>query len=433
MSSVRFNKLFALISVIVAFTFVTGLLPAYAETEPQSMDVDEMRSQISELEARAQELSDSISALKDDESRKEELKTSLETQITNTQSQIDLVSNEVMALNKSIDELTLEIADKEKQLEETKELFKKRLRAMYMTGNISELILMMGSDDMGDYLSKSELTRSVSKRDNALMQEIVDTIEGIRAAEAEIENDRSAKSAAQIALSQKQVELETQVSAVNGLLSELGAQSMSLTAEQEATLAAMDEYENQIESALEAARLEEERRQEEERREQEANNSSGGSSEGGTSSGSSDPSDDPDDGKINFLWPVPGFYYITSPYGWRTHPITGTQRFHSGADIADWGIDGEPILAAEDGRVSLASYNAGGYGNYVMIYHGTKDDGNEYATLYAHMKRYIVSEGQQVKKGDVIGYVGTTGASTGSHLHFEVRINGETTNPLAFF
>ena len=130
---------------------------------------------------------------------------------------------------------------------------------------------------------------------------------------------------------------------------------------------------------------------------------------------------------------MPGYHLVTSPYGYRIHPITGKRKFHKGTDISGGNIKGKPIVAMADGVVSIASYNQGGYGNYVMINHGTSSDGNSYVTLYAHMTRYIVSVGQKVTKGQTIGYVGTTGASTGYHLHFEVRVNGNTTNPMSYF
>jgi mRNA-degrading endonuclease toxin of MazEF toxin-antitoxin module len=107
-------------------------------------------------------------------------------------------------------------------------------------------------------------------------------------------------------------------------------------------------------------------------------------------------------------------------------------RIAEGIDIAGSGIKGKPIVAAADGIVSIATYNTGGYGYYVMVNHGTGSDGKKYVTLYAHMTKYIVKVGQSVRKGQTIGYVGTSGASTGYHLHFEIRANGSAVNPLKY-
>lgn len=425
MSSVRFKKLFAMLSAVVLLAVSVGTLPSVAE---DADGVDEMRAQMSALEEKAKELSQNISALQQDESKQEQLKAQLKRQAANTQAQIDLVANEVMALNQRIDELDKQIAEKEAALQTAKSAFKQRLRAMYMSGGNSELVMLLGADDVADCLSKAELTRSVSKYDNALMEEIVAAMAQIRAAQDELDAEKLSKASAQTQLNQKQTALEKQVAEVNAYIDEIDKQAQQLVTEQEESLEAIAEYESRIDAALEEAR-----RQEEARREEEATD------DADSSSGAAD-SQQPDSNTggsqssgFELLWPVDGFYYITSPYGWRTHPIYGYQKFHSGIDIADWGIHGQPVLAAEDGVITLADYNYGGYGNYVMVYHGMQDDGNEYATLYAHLDSYIVYEGQRVRKGDVIGYVGTTGASTGSHLHYEVRVNGSTTDPVSHY
>jgi murein DD-endopeptidase MepM/ murein hydrolase activator NlpD len=128
-----------------------------------------------------------------------------------------------------------------------------------------------------------------------------------------------------------------------------------------------------------------------------------------------------------FLWPSPGYYYISSNYGYRWG------RLHKGTDIAGSNIYGTPIIAAADGVVSLVDFNDGGYGYYVMVNHGNSG-GNNYTTLYAHMASWpSVSNGQSVSAGDVLGYVGSTGRSTGPHLHFEIRVNGNAQNPMNYF
>ncbi|MCK5743250.1 MAG: peptidoglycan DD-metalloendopeptidase family protein, partial [Caldisericia bacterium] len=127
-----------------------------------------------------------------------------------------------------------------------------------------------------------------------------------------------------------------------------------------------------------------------------------------------------------FIWPVSG--RLSSPYGMRMHPIHGTYRMHYGIDISHSKIIGEPIHAAADGLISLCRWYSG-YGNCVMINHGTDDSGKVFQTLYAHMSRYGTRLNTRVKKGQVIGYIGSTGRSTGPHLHFEVRVNGNCENP----
>jgi len=127
----------------------------------------------------------------------------------------------------------------------------------------------------------------------------------------------------------------------------------------------------------------------------------------------------------SMVWPLPGNYRISSPYGYRIHPILKTKQFHSGVDIP--AKTGTKILAANDGVVIFSGVKSS-YGNFVVIDHGGK-----MTTAYAHCSRRLVSQGQKVKKGQAIALVGTTGRSTGPHLHFEVRKDGKTTNPQAQF
>lgn len=133
----------------------------------------------------------------------------------------------------------------------------------------------------------------------------------------------------------------------------------------------------------------------------------------------------------NFSWPVPGYNIITTTFGFVYYLVNPNGSAHTGCDIAGSEIFGKPIVAAESGTVIVAGYNAGGYGNYVMINHGKcTEDGNNYITLYGHASALAVNTGDVVTKGQTIAYVGSTGNSTGPHLHFEMRINGKITDPL---
>lgn len=129
--------------------------------------------------------------------------------------------------------------------------------------------------------------------------------------------------------------------------------------------------------------------------------------------------------KSGFCWPIPGHTHITSPYGYRVHPITGKVKFHAGVDVG--APSGLPIHAASAGRVTISVYSRS-YGNYVEI-----DHGNGVRTRYAHMSKRLCSVGDTVAQGDVIGEIGATGHATGPHLHFEVRVNGKTLNPMQYF
>jgi murein DD-endopeptidase MepM/ murein hydrolase activator NlpD len=116
----------------------------------------------------------------------------------------------------------------------------------------------------------------------------------------------------------------------------------------------------------------------------------------------------------------------SSEYGWRKNPVSGVNKLHAGIDLAAGG--GTPIYAAASGYVQVAGWSSGGYGNYVIIYHGKMSDGNQYSTLYGHMRSVATSAGKYVQQGELIGYVGSTGNSTGNHLHLEVWKGGKKAN-----
>ena len=127
-----------------------------------------------------------------------------------------------------------------------------------------------------------------------------------------------------------------------------------------------------------------------------------------------------------FICPLKSYSRISSEYGWRKNPVTGVNKLHAGIDFAAPG--GTPIYAAASGYVQVAGWSSGGYGNYVIIYHGKMSDGNQYSTLYGHMRSVATSAGKYVQQGEIIGYVGSTGNSTGNHLHLEVWKGGKKAN-----
>lgn len=399
MSSVRFNFKKAVISVLCAAT-VAGTVYYAAVSSPipavEATTVDQYKEYMKELEEQQKELQKEIDSLKSDKSDQNALKSSLNKKIANLQSQISACDKQISDLDAEMLRLEQENEEKTKQLEEAKFTFRQRLRSIYMSGGMSSssLAMLLSADGLEDLLTKSEMTKVISAYDKSLMQGIMNDMKTIEDNKLKIEELLKEQEEAKTTLDAKKKELAEDVATVNSTLAGITSDISGLESKMDDLEAAYKEYEDAIKKAQ---------------------------STGSNQVYSGD-----------FAWPCPGYYSITSPYGWRIHPISNTRRFHTGIDISGSGIKGKPIVAAADGTVSLAKYNSGGYGYYVMINHGKKD-GDYYSTLYAHMTRYIVSEGQFVKKGQTIGYVGTTGASTGYHLHFEIRINGETTDPMDYF
>ena len=443
------KRIIKILSLVLAFAIVISGFSALADNHA---DVAKLQEQMASLESQANSIKGEIAKLEQDESNQEKLRAELQRQVENTDKQIALCDSEIAKLGARIAELNEQIKQKEQELEDSKQLFKARLRAIYMTGDINDLFVFLKSSDVADYLAKSELTRSVSKQDAALMENIKDAVKTIGESKTAVEEDKAAKAEVQKTLEVKQSEIEAQVTKTEAVIKEIQKDEAVLQEEHSQLMDASDEAAKQVEEkiaeimAQEAAEAAERARkaaeeaarkkaaEEAARKQQEENKADELADEEDVKNPPSDTTKAPedDDKSVNFLWPSK-FKTVTSPFGYRIHPISGTKKLHSGIDIAGSGINGTPIYAADSGKVSYTSYDRYGYGYYVMISHGVKSDNNSYITLYAHMQRYIVSEGQTVERGEIIGYVGSTGGSTGPHIHYEIRVNGTPVNPMKYY
>jgi len=279
-----------------------------------------------------------------------------------------------------------ELAAKEAELEKRRETLAKRLKGIYETGQVSYLELLFQSSDLMDFVTRLEYLSKLVANDQ-------DILAGIQEQKAEI----TAKKNELVAKRDQAAKLQAQAAAAKTQLDSKQAQYQKALADnKKAEQEVLDDIEK-LEAASNALtdtirKLTAAKR-----------------------------------GVIGSIkeWPLPGYYEISSPFGWRTHPITHKKSLHTGADIP--APSGTPIHAAGDGIV-IYTGDYGAYGNVVII-----DHGGGYTTLYAHQSKVAAAENDKVKAGDVIGYVGSTGWSTGPHLHFEVRVNGNPTDPLAFF
>ena len=356
-----------------------------------SVSAASLNDQIASLERKQAAIKSEIAGLKKDISKQQQLKSALQKQINNVQSQIDLYNGEISKINGDIGELEDRIQETEQTLSESKEAFKGRLRAMYLSGEQSSLALILSADNFGDFLYKSELMRSVAAYDSQVIDELNADIQQFQADQAVLEEKKASVNAMKSSVASKQSELNGSMKELNAVISNLNEEKSDLEKESAEYTAAIKALEKQIAAATQQAQ-----------------------SSKVVYSGA------------QFQWPVPGYYNITS--GFRT----AKRPNHNGIDIASSGIYGKPIVAAADGEVLLAANNGNGYGLYVMINHGT-NNGNTYITLYGHMSKMAVSKGQKVKAGQTIGYVGSTGRSTGPHLHYEIRVNGSARSPLSFY
>ena len=336
--------------------------------------------------------------------------------IDNVEGEIDEVLQEVANLNNSIreyesqikslttqlNELQASIEQKEKELVEKKKLLENRLVAMYMKRETTFLDVIL-SGNLMNFISNQDMVKQIADYDNNLIHEVEGLKQSLQDEKAKVEEVKKEKE-------EKNKELQK-------LKAEKEQKAANLSEEQKSLEKQLSEYKAQAESYAE---LERKAIADEERARQAARQKAAGS---GTSGNTSNVISNPyTGGKLG--WPCPSSSRITSPYGWRV--LFGVNDFHTGIDIG--AVHGSNICAAESGTVILANYGwNGGYGNYIIINHG-----NGITTRYAHASQLYVSAGQTVSKGQVIAAVGTTGNSTGPHLHFEVRENGSHTNPLNY-
>ena len=318
-----------------------------------------------------------------------------------------------------LDETILRIEENESKLAEIEDEYQskhgrleKRVRDIYINGQISYLDVMFGAEDFGDFLTRMDLLKRVMEQDSALVNAVLDYRNEIQAIGVQLEEDRQVQAEqAIIAEDAKNIKLE-KVAEQQALIDMMENDKEIYNRQYDEMMAASNQVAQLIQESRYRAAAEEARRQQEAARQ--------------AQTGSYESSDDgsyqayiPATNSGAMIWPISG--PITSEFGWRNHPIFGGQRFHSGLDIGgDYGL---PIHAAQGGVVSHAGW-IGGYGNTVMI-----DHGGGIVTLYGHNESLAVDVGQYVNQGDVIAYCGSTGNSTGPHCHFEVRLDGEPVSP----
>ena len=376
--------------------------------------IDELQGKIDEEEEYQQTLTEQISLYKEQIALFDDQIEALEAEIEDKNAEID-------QLEEDIDQLEEDIAAKQVEIEDTFELFKTRMVALYQAGETSSLAMLLSSSSFGDFVTNIRLMQAVSQSD----EQLVDTLKTQKAEQEETKTQvEVTKGEVEEALVKVQedeeaiiLQREQKKVAQSGLEkayeeSKTAQEDMeALKSQYEDDLASALEEEQQVEAEIQAFYAEQAKKQQA-TQQQAAQNSSSGSTTTNIPQVSA--------GDLSFRWPLPGYSYISSPYGSRWG------GFHTGIDISGGGVYGASIVAAEAGTVILAASHYS-YGNYVIV-----DHGGGYSTLYAHMSSIGCSVGDYVTKGQTIGYVGSTGNSTGPHLHFEVRINGATQNPQSY-
>ena len=425
-NSNRFISMF--LTVAIVFVSMVFFVPkSNAETiaslqEEQS----KIKDKIAESEKKLSELNDQIDAQEKAVTELNIQLSNLNDEYNNVVAQKNVVDGEIAKTEKKIQDLELEIAKKDAKINATIEIFCKRLRANYMAGGSTTLEMLSNASNVSVFLNRLELLKRVTDNDQSIVdklnQEIADLEESKKTLEEEKQNlvkQQAELGRVQSNLQETLDQIKVKSAEVKSKLDQLQSNVNVINED----LAGYDTQEAQIQAQIN--KIYAQQRAAEEARRNSQSQGSGGSINSGTYYFT--PKTNPTSG---FAFPVEyGSCYMSSGYGYRVHPITGVVgSFHTGIDITGGGIYGQPIVASRSGTVIVAEYYSNsGYGHYVMIDHG---DG--YQTLYGHCSSVIVSYGQTVKQGQVIAYVGSTGNSTGPHLHFEVRYQGSTLNPLNY-
>ena len=404
-----------MISGILALTLLVSTNVFATTTSEYDAQISEVKAKQEQNEAEAAELNARLDALRSETADAEAYQATLVEQIQNYQESIDLARARIDELNDSISALEDEIEKADAEYADTLEQLKVRLSALYKAGgDLTTLQILLDSTSLYDFSIRSEAMESVTRHDKQLMEQIKEYMLLTQEQRDELKVQKEELADQKKDLESKQADLQVMEEENARLIEELQIQSAEaedLIAENEAESA---EYLSQLETLIDQ-RSEQAAREEEERQQalQNQQNQSGGSS----GSGSNNDSSVLNTGSLSFSWPLAGYGYesITQYYG---------NNGHRGLDI---GIPyGTPIYASESGQVISAEYHWS-WGNNVLIWHN-----DTYSTRYAHCSSLAVSAGEYVQKGQVIGYAGSTGNSTGNHLHFEVYQNGDRVNPSNF-
>ena len=377
-----------------------SVYPATAATSMSSL-----QNKLDKLSQSIVQHKKELSNAKKKEQAAKALESELKEKVTVVQSQISVLKGQIAEVQNSIGLKEQEIAAKEQQITEKEaEIadqwgdFKQHMAAMQELRDGGSVAMLSAVNDLYELLTFNEVMQDISIKDTEILDNMKNAKEALESDKLTLESQRSE-------LQSKKADLDAQNSQMrakqNELNSSVAAAQMSAAEAQQAQKDAQAAIESdemnyeavkkQIQKMIAAAAASK-----------------------------------PTLSFTGFICPLKSYSRISSEYGWRKNPVTGVNKLHAGTDFAAPG--GTPIYAAASGYVQVAGWSSGGYGNYVIIYHGIMSDGNQYSTLYGHMRSVATSAGKYVQQGEIIGYVGSTGNSTGNHLHLEVWKGGSKAN-----
>ena len=362
--------------------------PASAATSMSSLQnkLDKISASIKQHKTELNDAKKKEAAAKALESELKEKVSVLQSQISVLKSQISEVQNNIGVKEQEITAKQNEIARKEQEIADQWDDFKSHMAAMQELRDGGSVAMLRSVNDLYELLTFNEVMQDISVKDTEIL-------DNMKAAKEALVADRTQLVEERTQLQNKKAELDANNSVKEARLSAAEAQQAQKNAQAaiESDEMNYEAVKKEIQKLIAAAAASK-----------------------------------PQLSFSGFICPLRSYTRISSEYGWRKNPVSGVNKLHAGIDFA--APAGTPIYAAASGYVQVAGWSSGGYGNYVIIYHGKMTDGNAYSTLYGHMRSVATSAGKYVNQGDLIGYVGSTGNSTGNHLHLEVWKGGSKAN-----
>lgn len=406
------KKAISIVCIVLAFLMmvtlvvsVVGSLGALAADEQDRIDA--LEQQKVELQSQQASIQTNINDLMAQQADVIEQKAAMDEKNELARQEIELINEQIDVYTDLIEQKARELEKAEAAEQAQYDLYCKRVRAMEEEGSYTYLDILFQCRSLSDVLSAIDMIGEIMDADKRLFEEYKTARENTEKVKAEYEGTLQQLGEKQETLEAEKAELEAQIAAAVEVINQLENDIEAAKAEYAKAAAAEAAAQASINAIIAQMQAEEEAA-----RQEAAENNQQYTGTGSTATGT-------------YIWPCPSSTYVTSAFGMREHPLFGDERPHSGIDIS--GSAGSEVMAADSGTVAVATYSSS-YGNYVTIYHSNGD-----YTLYAHMSSLAVTAGQNVTQGDVIGYVGSTGWANGPHLHFEIRVNGSTVDPLSYF
>ena len=396
------NRSYLIVTFIMTF-LIAAEMPLVVRASLTNEVIEESQKAVDQANQDKKNLQSGLSGIKDLLKSLESAKGNLEDYVTRLDANLAELASRIDELNALLDEKEAEIKTKKEELDAAKQqeegqyaAMKKRIKFMYEKGSASYLEMILSAESFTEFLNKAEFINKISEYDRTKLDEYIATKESIAEQEAQLELEQQALEQVKASIAEEQEAVSTLIHAKEEEIvyyeSDITNKEQAVKA-YEAEIAAQNAMIKELEATIAA-----------EKKRLLAENKSAISYDGG-----------------QFKWPAPDYKRISDDYGMRMHPTLGVEQFHNGIDLAS--ASGSRILAAYDGEVVAAAYSST-MGNYIMIDHG---DG--LYTIYMHASSLLVSKGTMVARGEEIAKVGSTGRSTGPHLHFGVRLNGSYVSP----